>query len=155
MDLFFKSLKTDSNDVSSLILRVTLWVVMLAHGLQKLGFLKWSDAWIMESIAWTIMSFEQYFGIPPFITVLVILWETIWALMLIAWAWTRFSAWATLIIMIGAALLAHLDAGFFINWMWAEGKWNGIEMHLLTFAMAIALMINGWWKASLDSVIQK
>lgn len=155
MDLILKSIKTDSNDISGLILRVTLWIVMLAHGLQKLGFLKWSDAWILESVTWTIMAFEQHFGIPPFITVLVILWETLWALMLIFWAWTRFSAGVTLIIMIGAVLLAHLGDGFFINWMWAEGKWNGIEMHLLTFAMAISLMINGWWKASLDSVIQK
>ncbi len=147
--LSYKFFDTDDKDYGLLILRVTLWIVMFAHGWQKLFGLFW---W--NGFEWTMWFFTGVMWMPYIIALLVVLWESLWALAMIVWFKTRFMAFWILVIMIGAAFMAHLQYGFYIDWF-GNQEWNGIEYHILAWAMALVLMLRWGWTFALDSVMKK
>ncbi len=93
---------------AALLLRVTLGVAFLAHGL----FLKV----FVFTVAGTVGFFESV-GYPGFFAYLVILGEIAGGIALIAGVYTRYVALALVPIMVGATL-QHLPAGWEFPAMW-------------------------------------
>ena len=54
--------------------------------------------------------------------------------------------------MIGAVTMAHWGNGFFMNWT-GQQQGEGFEYHLLVIGLALALVVSGSGKYSLDSMI--
>ena len=111
---------------AALLLRVTLGVAFLAHGLYLKVF--------VFTVAGTVGFFESI-GYPGFFAYLVILGEVAGGLALIAGAYTRTVALALIPIMVGATL-QHLPAG----WVFSNqgGGWEFPAMWtVLLFVQAL------------------
>lgn len=126
------------------ILRLTLGLVMLPHGAQKLlglfgGF----------GFDGTMGFFTQKMGLPWLIAFLVIMGESFGSLGLLAGFLTRFSAASLAVIMLGAITMVHLPHGFFMNWF-GQQQGEGYEYHLLVIGIAAALLVTGGGKWSVD-----
>ena len=129
---------------TGLILRLTLGLVMLPHGLQKL--FGWFGGFGFEG---TMGFFTQQMGMPWLIALLVIIGESFGSLALLAGLFTRFSAASLAVIMLGAVALVHLPQGFFMNWF-GQQQGEGYEYHLLVIGIAAALVVSGGGKWSVD-----
>lgn len=138
-------LKTNSNDTAALILRVTLGLIMLPHGAQKL--FGWFGGF---GFSGTMGFFTESVGLPWIIALLFVLAESIGSILLVLGIGTRIIAVVFAVIMAGAAY-THSSYGFFINWFGNQAG-EGIEFHLLTLAVAIVVAIAGGGKASSDSL---
>ena len=95
-----KALFATDDSWSGLILRLTLGIVELPHGAQKLlgrfgGF-----------------GFDGTMGLPWIIAFLVIMGEFFGSLGLLAGFLTRFTAASFIAIMVGAVLTVHMPVGF-------------------------------------------
>ncbi|NJO33926.1 MAG: DoxX family protein [Rhodospirillales bacterium] len=130
-------LSTDRNNLSLLIQRVVLGVVMFPHGAQKL--LGWFGGF---GFGGTMGFFTESMGIPSPIAFLVIIGESFGALALILGLGTRLAAFGIAAVMLGAVFMGHLEHGFFMNWFGAQ-KGEGYEYHLLALALAVPLMLRG------------
>lgn len=139
-----KKFFSTTNDGMLTLLRITGGFIVLAHGMQKL--FGWFGG---HGVTATIDSFEQWFGLPGFLTFLVILSDSIGALCLIIGFATRIMASSIGLVMIGAIALVHGRWGFYMNW-YAERRDEGFEFHLLILAIMIVLIVRGGGKASLD-----
>lgn len=137
-----------TNDVLPLILRLTLGLVILPHGAQKLLGLFGGFGFSATMKAMT----EQ--GLPAAIVFLVIMAESLGALGLITGFLTRFSAFGIGLVMLGAVGMVHAKFGFFMNWF-GQQQGEGFEYHLLVIGIVIALLIRGGGAASVDGVIEK
>jgi putative oxidoreductase len=139
-------LATDRSSLLTL-LRITLGAVMLPHGLQK------TMGWFGGYGFTGTMGFFASIGIPAFFGFLAIAAETAGAVALIAGVTTRIAAFG-----IGTTLLVastmHKANGFFMNWS-GQQKGEGVEFHLLGIAIAVALMIGGAGRFSVDRAITK
>jgi putative oxidoreductase len=103
----------------------------------------------------TVGFFEQALGIPAAIATLVILAEFVGSIGLILGIATRFMATSLLLTMLGAMTLGgHLNNGFFMNWFGNQAG-EGIEYFLLAIGLAVAALIGGAGKLSVDSYIAK
>ncbi|MGB3940589.1 MAG: DoxX family protein [Candidatus Manganitrophaceae bacterium] len=142
-----KALFETDESWSNLILRVMTGLVMFPHGAQKL--LGWYGGF---GFSGTMGFFTEKMGLPWIIAFLVIMGESIGALMLIAGFLTRFAAASLAIIMIGAIWLVHLSTGFFMNWFGKQAG-EGYEYHLLVIAITVALTLAGGGKWSVDRII--
>ncbi len=144
-----KLIKTDSSNTAALVLRLTIGLVMFPHGAQKLfgmfgGY----------GFSGTMQYFTETAGIPWVLAFLVIIGEALGSLALIAGFATRFVAGSYILLMAGIIFFAgHLENGFFMNWTGAQAG-EGYEYHLLVIGMAIALLITGSGKASVDAKLQ-
>ena len=134
---------------SSLIIRVTLGIVMLPHGAQKL--LGWFGGF---GFAGTMGMFTEKMHIPAVVAFLVIIGESFGSLGLITGFLTRLSAFGFLCIMLGAVAMVHWPNGFFMNWFGQQAG-EGFEYHLLVIGMSLALLIAGGGKWSVDGAIAK
>jgi len=132
---------------SSLVLRVVLGVVMFPHGAQKL--FGWFGGY---GFSGTMGAFTGQMHIPAVVAFLVIMAESVGAVMLVVGAVTRFAAFGIACVMVGAIWLVHLPNGFFMNWSGKQAG-EGYEYHLLMLAMSVALMIAGGGKWSVDRAI--
>ncbi|MCP4522989.1 MAG: DoxX family protein [Candidatus Gracilibacteria bacterium] len=130
----YKILDTRENDYGLLITRIALGVFMLVHGWGKL-----------MNFGATIDKFEANMGIPAIVTALVIIGESIGAIVLILGFKVRFVALSMLIILVGAVLIVHTKDPFS----------GGTELHFIASAIALSLMINGGGAFSLDTYIKK
>ncbi|MGH7233138.1 MAG: DoxX family protein [Nitrospiraceae bacterium] len=128
------------------MLRVTLGVVMFAHGAQKL--LGWFGG---NGFSGTMGFFTNVMHLPWLIAFLVIIGESVGALGLIAGLLTRFTAASFIVIMLGPIATVHWPVGFFMNWF-GQQQGEGFEYHLLVIAISAALLITGGGKWSLDGV---
>jgi len=146
---YLKSLLKTDGAIIPLILRIGLGSVILAHGLQKL-----LGMFGGHGPEWTVNMWSQWWGIPAFITWLVILGESLGMVALILGFFTRIFAVVTIIIMTGAIILVHHSQGFFMNW-YSEPRAEGIEYHILVYTLALALLLLGGGKYSLDNIIFK
>ena len=138
--------KTDES-WQNLILRVTLGIVMFPHGAQKL--LGWFGG---RGFFATMESFQQQLHIPAVLTFFVIMAESLGSIGLILGLFTRLGAFGIMCNMIGAIFLVHLPYGFFMNWFGKQAG-EGFEFHLLAIGMAVALIISGGGKWSVDGKI--
>ena len=143
-----KRLMATSGDVSFTILRLVLGVVFFAHGAQKM--LGWFGGFGFHA---TMGSFAHT-GMPAPVALLVICTEFFGGLGLIVGLLTRIAALGIGSEMIGAIFMVHLQNGFFMNWMGTQ-KGEGFEYHLLTIAMAAALLLRGAGAFSLDRALSK
>ncbi len=138
-----KIIQTNNNKAAT-ILRVVLGIVLFPHGAQKL--LGWFGGF---GFTGTMNYFTGTLHLPWIIALLVILIEFFGALMLITGTATRVAALLIIINFIGVILTAHLDNGFFINWL-GNQKGEGYEYHLLIIGMAASLLISGAGALSVD-----
>lgn len=137
------------NDYTGLIMRLVLGGVMLPHGLQKV-FGMFGGAGLQA----TMNTFTAKLGLPAPVAVLVILAESAGALGLLFGFCTRLCALGIAMVMGGAIFLVHWQHGFFMNWFGRQAG-EGFEYHLLAIGLAVALLLHGGGKWSLDQRIAR
>lgn len=141
-----KKIFTTDNSYSLLLLRVTLGVVMGAHGVQKafgwFGGYGWNN---------TIGYFNSV-GLSDFFGALVILVETLGALLLIIGFAGRINAAAMAVVMVGAFVIDHLPNGFYMNWFGGT-RGEGFEFDILFWAIALVIAFNGSGAFSIDRLL--
>ena len=120
---------------------------MFPHGMQKL--LGWFGGHGFEG---TMGFFTGKLGIPAAFAFLAIIAEAFGSLGLIAGLLTRIAALGVTVTIAVAAVLLHLQNGFFMNWF-GNQKGEGFEYHLLFIAIGIAIMIRGGGTWSADRAI--
>lgn len=143
----FKNIFSTSNDAGLLILRLTLGLVMLPHGLQKtLGLFGG------YGFAGTFGYFTETMGFPAVVAILVILAESLGSLGLIFGFLTRLGALGIASVMTGAIAMVHWGNGFFMNWSGKQAG-EGFEYHLLALGIALVLVLKGGGAVSVDRAI--
>jgi putative oxidoreductase len=139
-----------TNDNSAVtILRVVLGLVMFPHGAQKL--LGWFGGYGFNG---TMGFLTGAAGLPWIIAFLVIAIEFFGALALIFGFATRIVAVGVISLFAGIVFTSHFENGFFMNW-YGNLKGEGYEFHLLIIGIAVALLISGAGKWSVDYALQK
>jgi putative oxidoreductase len=139
-------LATDASPLRT-FLRVILGLVMLPHGLQKT--VGWFGGYGFDAT----MGYFTSTGIPTVLAFLVIAAESAGALALIAGFTTRIAAFGVLSVMTVAGFM-HAANGFFMNWT-GQQKGEGFEFHILAGAIALALVIGGAGRWSVDRLVAK
>lgn len=142
-----KIVHTD-DDVSRFVLRVLLGVVMFPHGAGK--FLGWfgGGGFLATMNGLTGM------GLSAPIAFLVIMAEFLGSLGLVVGFLARIAALGIGAVMAGAIYLVHWKHGFFMNWYGAQAG-EGFEYHLLAIAIALALVIKGAGRWSVDRALSQ
>jgi len=133
-------------DVVPLVLRLTLAVVMFAHGAQK------ALGWFGGSGLRGTLDVLRKSGISSPVAVLAIMAEFLGPLGLAVGLLTRVAALGIAAVMLGAILTVHRQHGFFMNW-YGNAQGEGFEYHVLVIGLAVALVLNGAGVWSLDAVI--
>ncbi|RBQ32061.1 GntR family transcriptional regulator [Arcobacter sp. FW59] len=123
------------DDIGKLILRLTLGILMIFHGLNKLNGIDGIKSLIVSN------------GLPQFLAYGVYLGEIIVPILIIIGFYTRISSFIYASTMVFAIYLAHSSQIFALN-----EKTGGliIELQLLFMFGAVALMFLGAGKISLD-----
>ena len=137
---------TDRSPVQ-VLLRVALGVAMLPHGLQKT--IGWFGGYGFDGT----MGYMTGTGIPAFLAFLAIAAESAGAAALIAGFSTRIAAFGIGVVMVVAGFM-HRANGFFMNWS-GQQKGEGFEFHILAIAIAVAVMIGGAGRWSVDRMLTK
>lgn len=134
------------NDWTGLITRLAAGIILFPHGAQKLlGIFG----------GYGFSGTMQYFSslhIPWIIGVIVILLESIGSLFLILGLGGRIWSALIVVLMLGILVLVHGEYGFFMNWF-GNQKGEGYEFDLLMIGLALATLINGSGRYSLDRVL--
>jgi len=146
--MFRKLIHTDDN-LASLVLRVMLAVVFFPHGAQKV--LGWFGGYGFEA---SLNAFTANMGIPAFLVILVFCAEFFGPMLLLSGAFSRFAAFGIACNMTGAIFIVHTPYGFFMNWSGTQ-QGEGFEFHLLAIAMALAIMIMGSGRWSIDRLLTR
>jgi putative oxidoreductase len=142
------SLGATGDSLAPLFLRLSLGIMILPHGLQKT--LGWFGGYGFNgTMGWLTGSL----GAPWIFALLAILAESVGGLMLLAGAGTRVAALGVGAVMVVAAA-THWPNGFFMNWF-GHQKGEGIEFHLLAVGIAVALLIMGGGRFSVDSLFRR
>ncbi len=124
-------------DVSLLILRLTVAIVLWPHGAQKaLGL--FGGPGMMT----TVGMLGAHPGIPPVLAYLVIAVEFLGTIGLVLGVLTRLAALGVAIDMACAAILVHARNGFFMNFSGRQAG-EGVEFFILLVGIALALVIAG------------
>lgn len=134
------------NDFGLFIARITLGIVILPHGLQKLLGL-FGGAGFSGTVDFFVGS-----GLPAAIAILIIIGESFGALGLIFGFLSRVAAFGLTLIMLGAIFMVHLQNGFFMNWFGNQSG-EGFEYHLLALGLSLVILIKGGGKWSIDRSI--
>jgi len=138
-----------NDSVTSLIARLALGLVMFPHGAQKA--LGWLGGY---GFSGTMHFFTAQMHIPLLFAFLAIAAEFAGSIGLITGFLSRISAFGIAVNMLVATILVHAANGFFMNWYGSQ-KGEGFEYHLLAGAIALALVIAGGGKCSVDSSIAR
>ena len=97
--------------------------------------------------------FVSIHGLPYFVALLVILIESIGALMIVTGFFTRFAALGIFGLFAVIALKFHSDHGFFMNWTGSQ-KGEGLEYFIMVLGLSLILIFSGGGKASVDAALQ-
>ncbi len=131
---------------SPIFLRLFLALVVFPHVAQKM--LGWFGGY---GFTGTMAFFTGTMGLPYVIALLPVLTEFLAPVALVFGFFTRIAALA-----LGVNFLVVLTVlwpnGFFMNWF-GNQKGEGIEYVLLIFGMALALIVGGAGRFSIDRVI--
>jgi len=138
-------LKTD-NSPAQMFIRLALGVVIFPHGAQKV--LGWFGGAGLEK---TLHTFGQM-GFPVWATVLLMLVESVGALLLVAGFLTRLWAFGIGTSIAVCMLKYHVQYGFFMNWF-GQQKGEGYEYHILILGIALALLVKGGGMLSVDRAL--
>ncbi|MCK9408632.1 MAG: DoxX family protein [Bacteriovoracaceae bacterium] len=141
------TLFSTNTEIVGLILRMTVGFIIFPHGAQKM--LGWFGGYGYTATMGFLTSTAK---LPYIIGLSVILLEFVGSLMLIAGLGTRIVALGFIGLMIGIILTSHLQNGFFMNWFGNQSG-EGFEYHLLVIGLAVALLIGGAGKYSVDQLI--
>jgi len=145
MKFLFKT----NNSFAPTLARLTLGIVMFPHGAQKaLGLFGG------YGFNGTMNFFTQQMHIPAVFAFLAIAAEFLGSLGLITGFLTRIAAFGIAVNMAVAVAMVHATNGFFMNW-YGNQKGEGFEYHLLTFGVALIVMIYGAGKLSVDALLAK
>jgi putative oxidoreductase len=141
--VFSRLLAADAT-LAPVALRITLALVMFPHGAQKalgwFGGYGWSG---------TMGFLTGQVGMPSVAAGGVILLELLGPLLLLVGLGTRAVALGFVGLMLGAIATMHAQHGFFMNWA-GEQAGEGFEYHLLVIGAALALVVAGSGRWSLD-----
>ena len=129
--------------------RLTLGIVMFPHGAQKVLGLFGG-----YGFHGTMNFFTQQMHIPAVFAFLAIAAEFLGSLGLITGFLSRIAAFGIAVNMVVAIVMVHAANGFFMNW-YGNQKGEGFEYHLLTFGVALIVMIYGAGKLSVDALLAK
>ena len=132
------------DDAALAVIRVTLGVVMFAHGARKM--LGWFGG---GGFSGTMGMFENYMRIPAPLAFLAIAAEFFGGLGLLLGLLGRVAAFGIAVNMVVAVLKVHLPNGLFMNWT-GQQKGEGFEFHLLVLAITTVVMIYGSGAWSVD-----
>jgi putative oxidoreductase len=133
---------------SLLIVRVALGVIFFAHGAQKVF-----GCFGGPGLKGTIAYFKQAMGIPAGATVLAALVECFGGLAMLAGFLVRPAALGLVIVMLVAVAKVHWANGFFLNMSMTPGKGHGYEFNLALIGMALAVLVGGAGRYSVDRLI--
>ncbi|HJV66974.1 MAG TPA: DoxX family protein [Geomonas sp.] len=142
-----KALFRTQDSWSMLIVRLGLGIVFFPHGAQKV--LGWFGG---HGFAATMGMFTDNMHVPAVFAVLAILAESAGSLGLLSGCLTRVAALGILCNMAVAVAMVHFPNGFFMNWTGKQAG-EGFEYHILAIAMALALIIAGGGRWSVDRAI--
>ena len=145
MQLIFRT----NNDLTGVIIRLTIGLILFPHGAQKMLGLFGGPGFSgeMNFLTGTV-------HLSWLIAFLVIVIEFVGSLSFIVGFASRVWAVLTIILMLGIIFSSHLENGFFMNWF-GNQKGEGFEYHLLVIGLCLALLLNGSGKLSLDTRLQK
>jgi putative oxidoreductase len=144
-----KKLINTNDDIAVFVLRILLGIVFFPHGMQKL--FGWFGGY---GFTGSLGFFTNNLHIPVIFAFLAIMAEGLGSLGLITGLLTRVAAFGIAVNMAVAVYMLHWQNGFFMNWF-GNQKGEGFEYHILAIAIAIALMIKGGGKWSVDGVLAK
>lgn len=145
----FKKIMSTGNSAAGLFLRLALGIVMLAHGLQQ------TFGWFGgNGFAGTMKYYSGFYHFPWIISLLGILTVSIGAILLIIGLCGRIMAFLLGVFLTTAMFTVHISNGFFMNWSGAKHG-EGFEFHILGIGIAIALLIYGSGKFSVDRLLTK
>jgi len=140
-----------SSDSTATIARLALGIMILPHGLQKAFGL--FGGYGFEG---TMGFFTETLGIPALFAFLAIAAELAGGLGLILGLTGRIAALGVGSVMVVAALMNHVQHGFFMNWgggMPAGAE--GWEFHLVAVALAAIVMLRGSGALSIDRLLSR
>ena len=137
------SLVATGDSVGPALLRVTLGLVLLPHGLQKT--LGWFGGYGFQG---TMGWLTGTLGAPWILALLAILAESVGAVLLLVGLGTRVAALGIGAVM-AVATTVHWSNGFFMNWSGQQAG-EGFEFHLLALGIVAALLVQGGGRWSLD-----
>jgi len=143
-----KIFQTNESNATTII-RIVLGLILFPHGAQKM--LGWFGGYGFDG---TMGFLTGTAGLPWIMAFLVIAIEFFGAIALIVGFATRIVAVGIISLFAGIVFTSHLQNGFFMNWA-GNLKGEGYEYHLLIIGMAIALLVSGAGKWSIDYVLQK
>jgi putative oxidoreductase len=146
MNSILSLLTRTSGRWAPLILRLTLALVFFPHGAQKV--LGWFGGYGFTGT----MGYFTGQGMPYAIALLPVLTEFLAPFALAAGFFTRIAALALGFEMVVAVLTVHAVNGFFMNWF-GNQKGEGYEYHLLVIGIALALIVKGAGRWSVDQLI--
>jgi len=143
-----KIFQTNESNASTII-RIVLGLILFPHGAQKM--LGWFGGYGFNG---TMGFLTGTAGLPWIMAFLVIAIEFFGAIALIVGFATRIVAVGIISLFTGIIATSHFQNGFFMNW-YGNLKGEGYEFHLLIIGMAIALLVSGAGKWSVDYALQK
>ena len=136
-----------SDSLAPTFLRLALGVMIFPHGAQKL--LGWFGGY---GFAGTLHFFTADLHIPWIFALAAILVEFFGGILLILGLWTRLAAALVGINLLVAMFFGPIHQGFFMNWG-GNQKGEGLEFFLLVFGIALALVIQGGGRCSVDRLL--
>ena len=140
-------LSTNSNNWSALIARLALGATVFVHGAQKL--FGWFGGYGFEG---TMGFMTTQGGLPYIVALLVILIESVAALMILFGLGTRIAALGIFGLFAVIAIQYHSSFGFFMNWAGSQ-KGEGLEYFILLLSLSLLLIVSGGGKASADAAL--
>ena len=141
-------LKTQ-NDWTGFIIRLTLGIVLFPHGAQSMLGLFGG-----YGFNGTLDFLTTQMELPWIVAFSVPIIEFIGSISLIIGFASRLWSIAIIFLFIGIIFTTQLENGFFMNWFGTQ-KGEGFEYSLLVLGIAIALVINGSGKHSIDNILTK
>ncbi|MEO1022886.1 MAG: DoxX family protein [Bacteroidota bacterium] len=136
-------LKTDPT-LSYTVLRVTLGLVLMIHGVEKVG----------AGYQPFIEFFTGYLNMPIFLGWMTIFIEIVGSALLILGLGTRIQALSMFGLFVGMIAFVHWDYGFLMNWSaQLEAGQEGFEYHILVLSMCSGLVVGGGGKFSVDAIL--
>lgn len=147
--MFRSILKTDSS-ISSLFLRLSLGIVVFAHGAQKM--LGWYGGPGFEK---TLQTFQMHMGFSYGMTIALIAIEFFCALGVLIGFLTRISVVGIGIYISAWIYMTQLQRGFLSAKWFGEQLGQGLESYILMLGIILALAIRGGGLVSVDKLIVK
>ena len=146
--MFSRLIQTEG-DIAPTPIRITLGVVIFAHGAQKV--FGWFGGRGFEA---SMAVFTESYNIPLALAFIGIMGEFLGSLGLIVGLLSRIAAFGVAMTMIFAIIIVTGSQGFFINWAGTRpAGQEGYEFGLLAIAMGLTILIKGGGALSLDRML--